>query len=253
MTAGHTETAIEIHAEQLLTAYHTFLICTNSKIVKENYEVFADVWSNLIGDISQLTRDVTDFIRTEQEREQLTRPKQSLISCLPGTSRSLTSPSLATAPVSMNILPYGYMEPGKDPMPMTGDTAGDPYGASVPMPTTVQAPLVPIPPQPPDPPDPINTSRPTNVQINPEVEVYEIEKTAPEPEPQPTVDLDDNDIVRKAKAMSTMAMTMFQFTRGEGELKTTQDLFTQAEFFAEEANKLYKIVRHFTYQVKQKY
>lgn len=61
---------------------------------------------------------------------------------------------------------------------------------------------------------------------------------------------EENDIVRKAKSMSAMAMAMFQFTRGEGELKTTQDLFTQAEFFSDEANKMYKIVRHFTYQVK---
>ncbi|CAG2174948.1 unnamed protein product [Oppiella nova] len=62
-------------------------------------------------------------------------------------------------------------------------------------------------------------------------------------------DPEDNDIARKAKSMSAMAVSMFQFTRGEGELKTTQDLFTQAEFFADEANKLYKIVRHFTYQI----
>jgi len=67
-----------------------------------------------------------------------------------------------------------------------------------------------------------------------------------------TTDAEDNDIARKAKSMSTMAISMYQFTRGEGELKTTQDLFTQAEFFADEANKLYKIVRHFTYQVSEK-
>lgn len=47
-----------------------------------------------------------------------------------------------------------------------------------------------------------------------------------------------------------MAFSMYQFTRGEGDLKTTQDLFTQAEFFAEEANKFYKVVRVFTYQVR---
>jgi len=44
---------------------------------------------------------------------------------------------------------------------------------------------------------------------------------------------------------------MYQFTRGEGALKTTQDLFTQAEYFAEEANRLYKVVRQFSYQVPQ--
>lgn len=47
-----------------------------------------------------------------------------------------------------------------------------------------------------------------------------------------------------------MAFAMYQFTKGEGRLNTTQDLFTQAEYFAEEANRLYKIVRQFSYQVQ---
>ncbi|UYV62594.1 CTNNAL1 [Cordylochernes scorpioides] len=59
----------------------------------------------------------------------------------------------------------------------------------------------------------------------------------------------ENDVVRRARVMSQMAFSMYQFTRGEGELRTTQDLFTQAEFLAEEANKLYKLVRQFSYQV----
>lgn len=50
--------------------------------------------------------------------------------------------------------------------------------------------------------------------------------------------------------MSSMAFAMYQFTKGEGRLNTTQDLFTQAEYFAEEANRLYKIVRQFSYQVR---
>lgn len=49
--------------------------------------------------------------------------------------------------------------------------------------------------------------------------------------------------------MSSMAFAMYQFTKGEGRLNTTQDLFTQAEYFAEEANRLYKIIRQFSYQV----
>lgn len=60
---------------------------------------------------------------------------------------------------------------------------------------------------------------------------------------------ENNDIVKRAKNMSSMAFSMYQFTRGEGTLKTTQDLFTQAEYFAEEANRLYKVVRQFCYQV----
>nr|CAD7399577.1 unnamed protein product [Timema poppensis] len=62
---------------------------------------------------------------------------------------------------------------------------------------------------------------------------------------------ENNDIVKRAKNMSSMAFSMYQFTRGEGALKTTQDLFTQAEYFAEEANRLYKVVRQFSYQVNR--
>ncbi|GIY08888.1 hypothetical protein CEXT_555541 [Caerostris extrusa] len=41
--------------------------------------------------------------------------------------------------------------------------------------------------------------------------------------------LSENDLCKRAR-MSQMAFSMYQFTRGEGDLKTTQDLFTQAEF-----------------------
>lgn len=64
---------------------------------------------------------------------------------------------------------------------------------------------------------------------------------------------ENNDIVKRAKNMSSMAFSMYQFTRGEGALKTTQDLFTQAEYFAEEANRLYKVVRQFSYQVRHSF
>ncbi|OUC49544.1 hypothetical protein D917_05288 [Trichinella nativa] len=59
----------------------------------------------------------------------------------------------------------------------------------------------------------------------------------------------ENDIVKRAKSMSSMAYNMYLFTRGDGPLKTTHDLFTQAEFFAEEANKMYRNVREFCYEV----
>ncbi|XP_033728818.1 alpha-catulin-like isoform X1 [Pecten maximus] len=59
----------------------------------------------------------------------------------------------------------------------------------------------------------------------------------------------DNDIVKRAKNMSSMAFSMYLFTRGEGPLKTTHDLFVQAEYFAEEGNKLYKTVREFADRV----
>lgn len=62
-------------------------------------------------------------------------------------------------------------------------------------------------------------------------------------------DIDDDAIVRCARDASTMADSMYQFTRGEGDLNTTQDLFTQAELLADGANELYKEVRCFSYKV----
>ena len=60
---------------------------------------------------------------------------------------------------------------------------------------------------------------------------------------------DENDIVKKSTAMLLMAQAMHAFTRGDGKIKTTQDFFTQAEFFAEESNRLYKLIRMFSYIV----
>ena len=63
----------------------------------------------------------------------------------------------------------------------------------------------------------------------------------------------DNEVVRRARNMSSMAFSMYLFTRGEGPLKTTQDLFTQAEYFAEEGTKLYRIVYDFAQHVRVTY
>ena len=45
-------------------------------------------------------------------------------------------------------------------------------------------------------------------------------------------------IISDLQAMSAMSYNMYLFTKGDGPLKTTHDLFTQAEFFAEQANKV---------------
>ena len=60
---------------------------------------------------------------------------------------------------------------------------------------------------------------------------------------------EDNDILKRARHMMSMAASMQNFTRGEGKIKTTQDFFTAAEFFAEESNRLYKLIRMFSYIV----
>ena len=62
-------------------------------------------------------------------------------------------------------------------------------------------------------------------------------------------DVENNEIVRRSKKMAGQANDMLDFTHGRGRVKTTQDLFTLAEYFAEEANLLYKVIRMFSYDV----
>ncbi|NXC66230.1 CTNL1 protein, partial [Anhinga anhinga] len=59
----------------------------------------------------------------------------------------------------------------------------------------------------------------------------------------------ENEIVQHGQGMSSMAYSMYLFTRGEGLLKTTQDLFHQAEIFATEGTKLASALHAFSNQV----
>ena len=62
-------------------------------------------------------------------------------------------------------------------------------------------------------------------------------------------DVENNEIVKRAKKMASHALEIFNFTRGYGKVRTTQDLFTYAEYFAEETNVIYKVIRIFSYDV----
>ncbi|KAK1173091.1 alpha-catulin [Acipenser oxyrinchus oxyrinchus] len=59
----------------------------------------------------------------------------------------------------------------------------------------------------------------------------------------------EHEIARQGQGMSSMAYSMYLFTRGEGLLKTTQDLFHQAEVFAEEGFKLFSSLQAFSTQL----
>ncbi|XP_022357480.1 alpha-catulin isoform X2 [Enhydra lutris kenyoni] len=60
----------------------------------------------------------------------------------------------------------------------------------------------------------------------------------------------ENEIVRNGQTMSSMAYSVYLFTRGEGPLKTSQDLIHQLEVFAEEGLKLASSVQVFSKQLK---
>lgn len=59
----------------------------------------------------------------------------------------------------------------------------------------------------------------------------------------------EHEIIRQAQSMSSMAYSMYLFTRGEGLLKTTLDLFHQAEVFSEEGCQLSSSLQAFSSQL----
>lgn len=61
---------------------------------------------------------------------------------------------------------------------------------------------------------------------------------------------DDNEIVRHGRNMSRMAYSLYLFTRGEGPLKTSQDLIHFLEVFATEGLKLTSSIQSFSKQLK---
>ncbi|XP_067425997.1 alpha-catulin isoform X7 [Emydura macquarii macquarii] len=60
----------------------------------------------------------------------------------------------------------------------------------------------------------------------------------------------ENKIVRHGQSISSMAHSIYLFTRGEGLLKTTQDLFHQAEVFSTEGIKLASVLTAFSNQLE---
>ncbi|KAI4544984.1 hypothetical protein MG293_005250 [Ovis ammon polii] len=60
----------------------------------------------------------------------------------------------------------------------------------------------------------------------------------------------ENEMVLSGRNMSSMAYSLYLFTRGEGPLKTYQDLIHQLEVFAEEGLKLASSVQDFSKQLK---
>ncbi|XP_042239855.1 alpha-catulin-like isoform X2 [Homarus americanus] len=191
VAAKYGEINLRIYGPQVVTAAQTLCLYPTSKIAKENVEVFADMWLNLVGDVKSLTKDIGDQITAENKP-----PEKQVYMSLPRPGKHGTT--------------------SKPPKPTKLDQEEQAKLAK----SGLDMKLI-------------------SSEVDQETEKWEERITQDE----------DNDIVKRAKNMSSMAFSMYQFTRGEGALKTTQDLFTQGEYFAEEANRLYKVVRQFSYQV----
>ncbi|XP_039440923.1 alpha-catulin isoform X4 [Culex pipiens pallens] len=187
--AKFTEINVRIYGPQVITAARALTSHPQSKIAKENLEVFVDMWQWLSTDVTTITKEVIDLAqattKADKTTEYLSLPR-------PGKHGTTSKP----------LKPTRLDSEEQEKIAKTG----------------------------------LEMKMVTN-EMDAETDKW---NGASE---------ENNDIVKRAKNMSAMAFSMYQFTKGEGTLRTTQDLFTQAEYFAEEANRLYKVVRQFSYQV----
>ncbi|XP_058832404.1 alpha-catulin isoform X2 [Topomyia yanbarensis] len=187
--AKFTEINVRIYGPQVITATRALMTHPQSKMAKENLEVFVDMWQWLSTDVTAITKEVIDLAQTSTKADKTT---EYLSLPRPGKHGTTSKP----------LKPTQLDSEEQEKIAKTG----------------------------------LEMKMVTN-EMDAETDKW---NGASE---------ENNDIVKRAKNMSAMAFSMYQFTKGEGTLRTTQDLFTQAEYFAEEANRLYKVVRQFSYQV----
>uniref|UniRef100_T1JSM0 Alpha-catulin n=1 Tax=Tetranychus urticae TaxID=32264 RepID=T1JSM0_TETUR len=220
-----TENHINVFSPQVLNACFTLCAYPNSRIAKDNLEVFLDFWIILYSDVHQYVKDTRE--------------------CSTGVDLSgnyANYPGNGSCSQSGSVRWPGIPNTKGAQQVQAQQSVQQQVSSQSQQTVQQQQPVILGPNGSMDPNDP--TMGHGKVPGSVDLETGETDKNWPSNNAS-----EDNDIVRRAKAMSQMALNMNQFTRGEGDLKTTQDLFTQAEFLAEEANKFYKLVRHFSYQV----
>ena len=250
--AKHSQVNLHIYGPQVIVASNTFCMDHNSKIAKETFDNFCDMWRYLVNDVIQVAKEILESFKSFSllGGTATTQPAPSrtynnsvfqnrhpfLASVYPSRQRQqrqnnlnyrgLQGP-LAQQPRLTNsemISRAAYMDRGPpDGMPIGSEGrweerrgAGPPY--------TTQAGYA------------YNSSRSGLTTARDILENY---KDVGE----------ENDILKRSRFMLTVATNMHGFTRSDGKIKTTQDFFTQAEIFTEECNRLYKLIRMFSYIV----
>lgn len=237
----NTELLVSVFGSQILIACKTLSTHPNSKIAKDNLDVFLDFWISLWSDIHQLAKSLRDEVialdsyNNYYSPNTLSRHGRSPKS----DSMQLSSPPLLhshhSTAVSSPSSSSHHQQQAESLSTMYGQEASS---------GSLNDPSIYKPAKPLDREEQLRIAK-TGLEMK-------MASSQLDAEAEKLPNSEDNQIVRHAKNMSQMAFSMYQFTKGEGDLKTTQDLFTQAEFFAEEANKFYKLVRHFSYQVCRK-
>uniref|UniRef100_A0A3B1KLW0 Alpha-catulin n=1 Tax=Astyanax mexicanus TaxID=7994 RepID=A0A3B1KLW0_ASTMX len=144
---------------QIISAAQTLALHPNSKIAKENLDVFCEAWESQLCDMAVLLKEINDVFEGRRGRLSLPSPKHS-------TNLKTVKAAKLDAEEQTTIAKLGL-----ELRLLTSD-------------------------------------------VDSELERWEEQ---------------DHDVARQCQSMSSVAYSMYLFTRGEGLLKTTLDLFHQAE------------------------
>ncbi|XP_075682896.1 alpha-catulin isoform X3 [Rhinoderma darwinii] len=218
ITCIHGEDTFQVTGPQIVSAAETLALHPTSKIAKENLDVFCEAWESQLGDMSVLVREINDvFEGRRADLEEL---------CCQRCQR------FAHSIVQIQHLEVYFLQI------LSGDKRA--Y-LSLPRPGKHSGNLKTLKPVKLDGEEQAKISklglelRLLTSDVDSEAEKWEDE---------------ENELVRHGQTMSSMAYTMYLFTRGEGLLKTTQDLFHQAEVFAASGLKLSSILHIFSNQLE---
>ncbi|XP_062870271.1 alpha-catulin [Trichomycterus rosablanca] len=192
ITCIHAEETFHVIGPQIISAAQTLALHPNSKIAKENLDVFCEAWESQLCDMSILLKEITDVFegRRGDKRTYLSlpRPGKHLANLKTTKSAKLDT----EGPVCCG---------GQDQTSITK------LGLEL---------------------------RLLSSDIDSELERWEDQ---------------EHEVVRQCQSMSSMAYSMYLFTRGEGLLKTTVDLFHQAEVLSEQGLQMCSILQSFSTQL----
>ncbi|KAF4073872.1 hypothetical protein AMELA_G00248170 [Ameiurus melas] len=192
ITCIHAEEAFHVIGPQIISAAQTLALHPNSKIAKENLDVFCEAWESQMCDMAILLKEISDVFegRRGDKRAYLSLPR-------PGKhSANLKTPKTAKLDTEGPVCCGGQDQ-----------TTITKLGQEL---------------------------RLLTLDLDSELEHWENQ---------------EHEVVRHCQSMSSMAYSMYHFTRGEGLLKTTLDLFHQAEVLSELSLRLCSFLQSFSLQL----
>ncbi|KAL7829522.1 hypothetical protein AOLI_G00304070 [Acnodon oligacanthus] len=186
ITCIHAEETFHVIGPQIISAAQTLALHPNSKIAKENLDVFCEAWESQLSDMAILLKEINDVFegRRGDKRTYLSLPR-------PGKhSANLKTVKAAKLDAEEQTT---IAKLGLELRLLTSD-------------------------------------------VDSELERWEEQEQ-------------EHEVVRQCQSMSSVAYSMYLFTRGEGLLKTTLDLFHQAEVLSEQGLQLCSFLQSFSTQL----